>query len=447
MDKGSNILGRIPPQSIEAEQSVLGSMMLDSESVSIALEILRTEDFYRNDHREIFDAMVYLFNEAKPVDLVTLCDVLRARGSLDAVGGIPYLAGMAQNIPTTANVKHYARIVEDKAILRKLIRTTAEISEMAFDAADEVSAVVDKAERGIFELLQRKSGKGVVHIRDVMISAIEKLEELYRLDGYITGVPTGFHELDMKLSGLQNSDLVLIAARPSMGKTAFALNIAQHAAKKKVPVAVFSLEMSKEQLVNRIICSEMMIENNKLRTGKLDDEDWGRVSAVLEPYGNAPLYIDDTAGASVVEIRAKCRRLKLEHNLGMVVIDYLQLMQGKGRSENRQQEISEISRSLKILAKDLNIPVVTLSQLSRAPEVRSDKRPMLSDLRESGAIEQDADVVMFLYRDDYYNKDSEKKNIAEVIIAKNRNGETAKVDLMWMGQYTRFFDISGMKEN
>lgn len=435
-------LGRIPPQSLEAEQSVLGCMLLDKEVIPNITEVLKSEDFYRDDHKEIFEAVMDLFERAEPVDLITISDQLKQRGTLDKVGGLEYLTNIATSVPTTANARHYAKIVEEKSILRKLIKTSSDILNLGYEASDEVSIILDRAEKSIFDILQKRNTKGFSHIKDVLVDAFNKLEELYNNKGHITGVPTGFTDLDYRTAGMQNSDLILIAARPAMGKTSFALNIAQYAAiHGKVPVAVFSLEMSKEQLVNRMLCSEVMIDSQKMRVGKLDDSDWQKMAMALGPLSEAPIYIDDTPGVTVMELRAKCRRLKLEKDLGLIVIDYLQLMQGRGKTENRQQEVSEISRSLKILAKEINVPVITLSQLSRAPEARSDRRPMLSDLRESGAIEQDADMVMFLYRDDYYNPETEKQNIAEVIIAKNRNGATGTVELRWFGEYTKFANL------
>ncbi|MDK2798786.1 MAG: replicative helicase [Clostridiales bacterium] len=434
--------GQIPPYSLEAEQSVLGAMLLDREAIFIVTEIVKGEDFYRDDHREIFEAMMDLFNQNEPIDLVTLTEQLKLRGTLEAVNGIEYLTQIATAVPTTANVKYYAKIIEEKSILRKLIKASTEIASMSYEGTEEVSFVLDQAEKRIFDILQKKNSQSFTPIKDVLIESFDQLEELYKNKGKIVGIPTGFIDLDHKTSGLHPSDLILIAARPAMGKTSFALNIAQYAAlHANVPVAIFSLEMSKEQLVNRMLWSEALIESQKIRTGELEDEDWPKLARVIGPLSDAPIYIDDTPGISVVEMRAKCRRLKLEKNLGLIVIDYLQLMQGRGRSENRQQEISEISRSLKILAKEINVPVITLSQLSRAPEARSDHRPILSDLRESGAIEQDADIVMFLYRDDYYNPDTDKKNIAECIIAKHRNGSTGTVELVWLGEYTKFANL------
>jgi len=446
MDIGS--LGRIPPQNIEAEQSVLGAILLDKEVLANVTEIISSQDFYREDHREIFEAILDLYEKAEPIDLITVSERLKLRGTLDSVGGLEYLTNLANIVPTTENAKHYAKIVEEKSILRNLIKVSTNIVNMGYEAAEEVTYVLDKAEKGIFDLLQKRNTQGFVPIKDVLVDTFNKLEELYNSKGHITGIPTGFVDLDYKTAGLHNSDLILIAARPAMGKTAFALNIAQYAAiHSKVPVAIFSLEMSKEQLVNRMLACEAMVDSQKMRTGKLEDSDWQKIARALGPLSEAPIYIDDTPGASIMEIRAKCRRLKIEKNLGLLVIDYLQLMQGKnGRSENRQQEISEISRSLKILAKEINVPVITLSQLSRAPEQRQDHRPILSDLRESGAIEQDADIVMFLYRDDYYNPDTDRKNIAEAIIAKHRAGSTGTVELVWLGQYTKFANLEKFRE-
>lgn len=435
-------IGKIPPHNIEAEQAVLGCMLLDPDVIPSVLELIKGEDFYRPDHREICEAIMDLVEKAASIDIITVSEQLSARGTLEKVGGLEYLSSIANSVPTTANAKYYTKIVEEKSLLRKLIKAAAEISQISYEASEDAVYVLDKAEKSIFDILQKRGTQGFTHIKDVLLETFNRLEELYNSKGYITGVPTGFTDLDMKLAGLQNSDLILIAARPGMGKTAMGLNIAQHAAvHRKIPVALFSLEMSKEQLVNRMLCSEVMVDSHKMRTGKLEDDDWNKIAQALAPLSESPIFIDDTPGISVMDIRAKCRRLKLEKNLGLVVIDYLQLMQGRGRSENRQQEVSEISRSLKILAKELDVPVVTLSQLSRGPESRTDHRPMLSDLRESGAIEQDADIVMFLYRDDYYNPDTEKKNIAEVIIAKHRHGSTGTVELRWFGEYTKFANL------
>ena len=440
-------LGRIPPQNIEAEQSVLGASLLDKEVLSTITEIIDVSDFYREDHKEIFEAIMDLYERGEPIDLITVSEQLKIRGSIDAVGGLEYLTNLVNAVPTTANAKHYAKIVEEKSILRRLIKTSSEIINMGYDETEEVEYILDRAEKGIFDISQKRNSQGFVQIKDVLIETFDRLEELYNNKGNVTGIPTGFVDLDHKTAGLHNSDLVLIAARPAMGKTSFVLNIAQYAAiHSQVPVAIFSLEMSKEQLVNRMLCCEAMVDAQKMRTGQLEDSDWQKIAKALGPISDAPIYLDDTPGVTSAEIRAKCRRLKLEKDLGLVIIDYLQLMQGRGRSESRQQEISEISRSLKILAKEINVPVIALSQLSRAPEMRSDHRPILSDLRESGAIEQDADIVMFLYRDDYYNPETEKKNVAEVIVAKHRSGSTGTVELAWLGQYTKFANLEKFRE-
>ncbi len=443
-----NAIGKIPPHNLEAEQAVLGCMLLDSDIIPTVTELIKSEDFYRADHREICEAILDLAEKAEPVDIITVSEQLQLRGTLDNIGGLEYLANISNAVPTTANARHYTKIVEEKSLLRKLIKAAADISNMSYEASEEAVYVLDRAEKSIFDIMQKRSTQGFTHIKDVLLETFNRLEELYNSKSFITGIPTGFTDLDYKTAGLQNSDLVLIASRPGMGKTAMALNIAQYAAvQRHVPVAMFNLEMSKDQLVNRMLCSEVMVDSHRMRTGKLEDNDWNKIAQALGPLSGAPIYIDDTPGISVMDIRAKCRRLKLEKNLGLVIIDYLQLMQGRGRAENRQQEVSEISRSLKILAKELNIPVVTMSQLSRGPESRTDHRPMLSDLRESGAIEQDADIVMFLYRDDYYNPNSEKKNIAEVIIAKHRNGSTGAIELRWFGEYTKFSNLKRDENN
>lgn len=432
---------KIPPQNIEAEQSVLGSMLLSRDAIIDVSEIIKADDFYKESHKKLFDVMMEMFEKDIPVDLVTVVDELRKRNMLEAVGGIDYIASLSSNVITTANVSYYAKLIKEKATLRRLIEASSEIMELSYEG-DDVETVLDIAEQKIFDIAQGRNTTNFSPIKDVLMNTFYKIEELYKNKGQLTGIPSGFPDLDLKTAGFQPSDFILVAARPSMGKTSFALNIAQNAALLTgLPVAIFSLEMSKEQLVNRLICSTANIDSQKLRTGNLDEDDWMKLAAAMTPLSKAPIYIDDTPGIGVMDIRAKCRRLKLEKGLGLVMIDYLQLMQGRGRAENRQQEISEISRSLKSLARELNVPVITLSQLSRAPESRSDHRPILSDLRESGAIEQDADIVMFLYRDDYYHKDSEKKNIAEVIIAKHRNGPTGVVELLWLAQYTKFVSL------
>ena len=441
-------LRRIPPHDIEAEQAIIGSMLTDKDAVIAAIEILREQDFYREDNRIIYSAILNLYNRSEPIDIITLKAELKSMGKLEAVGGLEYIVQLPDRVPTTSNVEQYIKIVEEKSMLRALIKTADELITLGYDPTQEVEQVIDTAEKKIFEVMQKKNQKGYSSMKDILIDTFTQLEQLYNQKEMITGVPTGFADLDYRTSGLHNSDLILVAARPAMGKSAFALNIATHAAVRgKVPVAIFSLEMSKEQMANRILCSEAMVDSAKVRTGKIDDEEWGKLAAASGELSEAGIYIDDTPGISVMEIRAKCRKMKLEKNIGLVVIDYLQLVQGSNRKGgSREQEIAEISRSLKILAKEINVPVIALSQLSRAPEQRVDHRPMLSDLRESGSIEQDADIVMFLYRDDYYNEDTDKKNIAEVIIAKHRSGATGTVELLWLGNYTKFANIDRYRE-
>ena len=435
-------LGKVPPHDIEAEQAVIGSMLTDQEAVYAAIERLKPEDFYREDNKQIYTAILNIYNKAEPIDIITLKAELSSMGKLDAVGGLEYIVELPEKEPTTANVDRYIKIVEEKSLLRNLIRAANEILSSGYAQEDDVENIVDHAEKKIFDVMQKKSQKGYTTIKDVLVESFTKLEELYNQKEYITGVPTGFAELDKKTAGLHGSELILIAARPAMGKSAFALNIGSYAATRaNVPVAIFSLEMSKEQVGNRILCSEALVDSNNVRTGELNDEELGKLAETSGELSQAPIYIDDTPGISVMEIRAKCRKLKLEKNIGLVIIDYLQLIQGSGKTSSREQEIAEISRSLKILAKEIEVPVIALSQLSRAVEARPDHRPMLSDLRESGSIEQDADIVMFLYRDDYYNEDSEKKNIAEVIIAKQRAGSTGTVELAWLGKYTKFANL------
>ena len=439
------LMKRVLPHSIEAEQSVIGSMLMDREAVIAASEIIVGSDFYQHQYGVMFDAMVELFNEGKPVDLVTLQDRLKEKDVPPEVSSLDFVRDIVTMVPTSANVRSYAQIVHEKAVLRKLIRTTEEIANTCYAGKDPLEDILADTEKQIFNLLQSRSTQDFVPIKQVAINVLEKIEEAYKTQGTVTGVPTGFIDLDYKLSGFQPSDLVLIAARPSMGKTAFVLNVVDHVAvRKKLPCMVFSLEMSKEQLVNRMLSMESNVDAQKLRTGSLTDSDWDAVVGGGGIIGNAKLVIDDTPGISISELRSKCRKMKLEHGLSIVIIDYLQLMSGsgKGGNDNRQQEISEISRSLKALAREMHAPVVALSQLSRACETRTDHRPMLSDLRESGAIEQDADVVMFLYRDDYYNKDTEHPNEAEVIIAKQRNGPIGTVTLIWKPEYTKFVNAT-----
>ncbi len=435
----SEMIQRIPPNNIEAEQSVLGAMLLDKEAISTATEYISGDDFYREAHKEIFEAIVDIYNRGEPVDLITLTEKLKTRNTLEAVGGITFLTNLMDAVPTTHNVKYYAKIVEDKSLLRKLIKSSNEIIQKSYQAEEDIGEIIDDAEKGIFNISLNRSTQGFVHLKNILNANFDRIEQLYLNKGKITGVPTGFHDLDNKLSGLQKSDLILIAARPSMGKSSFMMNIVQHAAvREKTTTAIFSLEMSKEQLTQRLLCSEALIDAHRLRIGDINEDEWVKLARAMGPLSEAPIYIDDTPSISITEMRAKCRRLKLEHDLGLIVIDYLQLMQGKGYAESRQQEISEISRSLKALAREINVPVVALSQLSRAPEMRADHRPVLSDLRESGAIEQDADVVMFLYRDEYYHPDTEKKNIGEINISKQRNGPTGTIELIWLGQFTKF---------
>jgi replicative DNA helicase len=432
-------LQKIPPNSMEAEQSVLGAMLLDKEAVSVATEFISGEDFYREAHKEIFDAIVDIFDKGQPVDLITLPEKLKVRNTLEAVGGITYLTNLMSIVPSTHNVGHYAKIIEEKSLLRKLIKASNEIMGKSYEAREEVVSVLDMAEKSIFDISLNRSSQGFVHIKKILNTNFDKIEELYLNKGKITGVSTGFDDLDEMLSGLQKADLVLVAARPSMGKTSFILNMVQQAGiRDKVATAIFSLEMSKEQLTQRILCAEALIDSHRLRTGDITEDEWIKLARAMGPLSEAPIYVDDTPAISMSEMRAKCRKLKIEHNLGLVLIDYLQLMSGSGKYDSRQQEISDISRSLKGLAKELGIPIVACAQLSRAPEMRADHHPIMSDLRESGAIEQDADVIMFLYRDEYYHPDTEKKNIGEVIISKQRNGPTGTVELVWLGQFTKF---------
>ncbi len=439
---------KIPPYNLEAEQSVLGSMLLSKDAIIVAAEQLQAQDFYKESHKKIFEVIVRLYEDREPVDLITVTEALRTAKILEQIGGATYLTALTEIVPTAANISYYCKIVEEKALIRRLINTTSEILSMAYDQQNEVEDLLDEAERRIFEIAQKRRVENFHHIKEILFDTFERIEQLYNSEGGITGVPTGFPDIDEKTSGLQPSDLILIAARPSMGKTAFALNIAQNAAiRHKVPVGIFSLEMSKEQLVQRMLCAESNVDSHKLRTGKLDEEDWPRLARAMGPLSEAPIYIDDTPGISSLELRTKARRLKAEKGLGLVIIDYLQLMSGRTASENRQQEISEISRSLKALARELSVPVVALSQLSRAPEMRADHRPILSDLRESGSQEQDSDVVAFLYRDDYYNPDTDKKNIAEIIIAKQRNGPTGTIELVWLPKFTKFASLERFRQS
>lgn len=434
---------RIPPQNIEAEQAVLGAIFLEPSSLTVTSEIIIPEDFYRSSHQKIFNVMLKLNDEGKAVDLITVTEDLAATKSLEEVGGVAYLSELAGSVPTAANIEYYARIVEEKSLLRRLIRTATNIAQEGYSREDEVAELLDEAEKNIMKVAQRKNSGSFQNIKDVLVRTYDNIEELANRKGDVTGIPTGFAELDRMTAGFQRNDLIIVAARPSVGKTAFALNIAQNVATKTdETVAIFSLEMGAEQLVMRMICAEGNINAQNLRTGALTDEDWRKLTMAMGSLSNAGIYIDDTPGVRIGDIRAKCRRLKQEHGLGMILIDYLQLIQGNGRSgENRQQEVSEISRSLKALARELEVPVIALSQLSRGVEQRQDKRPMMSDIRESGSIEQDADIVAFLYRDDYYDKETENKNIIEIIIAKQRNGPVGTVSLAFVKEYNKFVNL------
>jgi len=439
---------RLPPQNLEAETSVLGAVLLENEALNRVLEILQEDDFYRNAHRRIFSAILHLYEHSEPVDLITLSEVLKTRGELDDVGGVEYLNSLVNAVPTAANISYYAKIIKEKAILRKLINRATEIVSQSYSNSGDVDEFIDQAERTIFEISEDRVRPSFYPIKDLIKSSFKTIERLYEKRQLITGVPTGFQRLDELTSGLQPSDLIIIAGRPSMGKTALALNIAQNASvQAAIPAAIFSLEMSKEQLALRMLCSEAKVDAHRLRGGFLSEADWPKLTRAAGSLSEAPLFIDDTPGLSALEMRAKTRRLKIEHNLGLVIVDYLQLMRGRASADSREQEISDISRSLKALAKELSIPVIALSQLNRRVEERGDKRPQLSDLRESGAIEQDADVILFLYREEVYNKSEENRGKAEIIIGKQRNGPTDKVDLAFLDKYTRFENLSGLKED
>ena len=436
------LIRKVLPNSPEAEEAVIGAMILDPDAIVTASGILTQEDFYQRQYGIIFQTMVELSGEGKPVDIVTLQDRLKEKElPPDLVGG-DYVRDLLSAVPTSANVGYYAKIVSNKAVLRRLIHAAQEVSNACYLEKEGTDAILENAEKKIFRVLQGRTGEEYVPIQQVVINAVSNIEKAARQKGTVTGLPTGFVDLDYKTSGMHSSDLILVAARPSMGKTAFVLNIAQYLAfRKDVPVAIFSLEMSKEQLVNRLLAMECHVDSQNMRTGNLKDEDWAKLVEGADVIGRSKLIIDDTPGITIGQLRSKCRKYKLEHGLDVVMIDYMQLMSADGRSDSRQQEISEISRSLKALARELNVPVIVLSQLNRAVEQRPDHRPMLSDLRESGAIEQDADVVMFIYRDDYYHKDTEKKNISEIIIAKQRNGPIGTVELVWLPQYTQFVNM------
>ncbi|GAA4653886.1 replicative DNA helicase [Anaerocolumna aminovalerica] len=433
---------KVLPHSSEAEQSVIGSMIMDKDAIVTASEMVTGDDFYEQRYSVLFDAMIELFNEGKPVDLITLSNKLKEKDVPPEICSLEFIRDLITAVPTSANVRHYATIVKEKSILRQLIKVTEGITNQCYLDKDKVETIMEETEKKVFDILQKRNSGDFVSIKDIVFQSLESIESAAKNKGSVTGVATGFYDLDYKTAGLQPSDLILIAARPSMGKTAFVLNIAEYVAlRSNVTTAIFSLEMSKDQLVKRILSMHSKVDSQAIRSGDLSDEDWLKLVESARTIGNSNLIIDDTSSISISELRSKCRKFKLEHNLGLVIIDYLQLMSGSKKSESRQQEISEISRSLKALAREINAPVVALSQLSRAVEQRPDKRPMLSDLRESGAIEQDADVVMFIYRDDYYNHDSEDAGISEIIIGKQRNGPTGTVKLAWLSQYTKFANL------
>lgn len=438
------LIKRILPHSDEAERAVIGSMLMDGDAIVTASEIIGSDDFYQRQYGILFDVMTELYGEDKPVDLVTLQERLKNKDVPPELTSVEFISGILNDVPTSANVKHYAETVAEKALLRRMIKTNEEIANSCYLGKEPLDQILEDTEKKIFDLLQKKSSDDFVSIQDVVLSVIDKIELAAKHKGTVTGLATGFYDLDYKTSGFQPSDLILVAARPSMGKTAFVLNLAQYiAVKSKVTTAIFSLEMSKDQLVNRLLSMESKVDSQLIRTGNLSANDWEKLIESAGDISKAPLIIDDTPGISISELRSKCRKFKLENDLGLVIIDYLQLMSGGSkRTDSRQQEISDISRSLKALAREINAPVIALSQLSRACETRPDHRPILSDLRESGAIEQDADVVMFIYRDDYYNKDTDKKNISEIIIAKQRNGPIGTVELVWLPNYTKFANKS-----
>lgn len=441
--EGEMLFDRIPPQNLEAEQAVLGAILLDSDALVTVMERIISEDFYSTKHQNIFDAMVELAEANEPVDLVTLTVRLQDKQRLEQVGGVSYLTQLANAVPTAANVDYYAQIIEEKSLTRRLIRAATQIASTGYSGSEAVGDLLSDAEQRIMEISQRRSSSGFISIRDVLMEVFERVEFLYQNKGGTTGIASGFRDLDKMTSGFQRSDLIIVAARPSVGKTAFALNIAQNVGiREKETVAIFSLEMGAAQLVQRMICAESNVDAGRLRTGHLENDDWEKLTMAIGTMAEANIYIDDSPAVTVADIRAKCRRLKKEKGLGMILIDYLQLIHGRGRSgDNRQQEVSEISRTLKQIARELDVPVIALSQLSRGVEQRQDKRPMMSDLRESGSIEQDADIVAFLYRDDYYNQDTEKKNIIEIIIAKQRNGPVGTVELAFLKHYNKFVSL------
>lgn len=433
---------KVLPHNGEAEQSVVGSMIMDKDAIAAAAELVNSEDFYEQRFGVLFDAILELYNEGKPVDLITLQNRLKEKEAPEELCSLEFFRDIIASVPTSANVRYYAGIVKEKSTLRQLIKVTESITNECYLDKEKLENILEDSEKKMFDILQKRNTGDFVGIRDIVFQSLESIEAAARNKGSVTGIATGFYDLDYKTAGLQPSDLILIAARPSMGKTAFVLNVAEHVVLKgNVTTAIFSLEMSKDQLVKRIMSMHSKVNSQSIRTGELSDDDWIKLVESARAIGNSNLIIDDTSSISISELRSKCRKFKLEHNLGLVIIDYLQLMTGSKKSESRQQEISEISRSLKGIARELSVPVIALSQLSRAVEQRPDKRPMLSDLRESGAIEQDADIVMFIYRDDYYNHDSEEAGISEIIIGKQRNGPTGTVKLAWQSQYTKFANL------
>jgi replicative DNA helicase len=438
-----SMMDRVPPHNNEAEQSVIGAIFLEPQALITASEIVIADDFYHIAHQKIFQTMLNLSDKGKAIDVVTVTEELSAKKELEDVGGLSYLTELANAVPTAANIAHYAKIVEEKALLRRLIRVASKIADDGYTREDEVEVLLAEAEKKMLEVSNRKNAGDFKHVKDVLVQTFDNIEQLQSRDGDVTGIPTGFRDLDKMTAGFQRNDLIIVAARPSVGKTAFALNVAQSVAvKARENVAIFSLEMGADQLVMRMLCAEGNIDAQRLRTGALETEDWSKLTMAMGSLSNSGIYIDDTPGVRITDIRAKCRRLAKEQGLGMILIDYLQLILGSGKpGENRQQEVSEISRSLKGLARELKVPVIALSQLSRGVEQRQDKRPMMSDLRESGSIEQDADIVAFLYRDDYYDKESESKDIIEIIIAKQRNGPTGTVSLAFRKEYNKFLNL------
>lgn len=438
----NEVVNKVQPNDTMAEQAVLGSMLVSKDAVQAAVEVLKPEDFYREDNKEIYAAMMDIYSIGREIDMITVTEQLKLRGTLERVGGTQNLATLIDNVPTTSNIERYVEIVEQKSTSRNLIKVTSDIMKVSYAQTEELDTIIEQAEKGIFDLAQNRNSKSYSGMKEILVTTLDSIEKMYENKEKLSGIESGFIDLDEKISGLNDSDLIIVAARPAMGKSAFVLNIASYVAMHdKVPVMIFNLEMSKEQLVKRMLSSESEIDSMKINNANIEQEEWIKMADASNRLADLPIYIDDTPVLTPSEIRAKCRKAKLEKNIGLVIIDYLQLMESKTANGSRQQEISEISRGLKILAKELDVPVIALSQLSRATESRADHRPMLSDLRESGSIEQDADIVMFLHREDYYDKETEKKNVAEVIIAKNRHGETGTVELAWLGKYTKFANL------